>query len=496
MRSLRACFRSRPVASYLEGRVVKPFNGRRASREMQPGRNDPCPCGSGKKYKKCCADSVRPSVVSAAARAATTKRAAFELSERMFRFARIRLGPDWLERALTAYRGGPDEPLEENEMPLAMHWSIDTFPVPDLNVTLARLFREEHDSRLPPDLRAVLEAHFTAWVSIWEVRGVEREVGMALTDLLTGEKRFVHDVSSSRTLNARDALLGSVLESDGVCFFGGVHPQPLKPRDADFVVREARRLCRVRTRPVKPERLREPGIQLALIYYWRASAVRAKARPVPTFTNTDGDPLVFTTDHFDVLAPDRLTVVSRLVTLPGAQEPETGEGVGGETVITITKPGNARIKSWDNTVIGRLVLKGKRLRAESNSVRRADALRTLMMSHLGDLVQHHLRDEVSDKELLRRALEASGGSAVEKPREQSPELDAIEREFKETHMLAWLDDEIPALGGLTPREAAKSRRSMKSLELLLREIENHEARLPESQRFDVGRLRAELGALP
>ncbi|MBO1265080.1 SEC-C domain-containing protein [Proteiniclasticum sp. SCR006] len=21
-----------------------------------PGRNDPCPCGSGKKYKKCCID--------------------------------------------------------------------------------------------------------------------------------------------------------------------------------------------------------------------------------------------------------------------------------------------------------------------------------------------------------------------------------------------------------------------------------------------------------
>lgn len=21
---------------------------------MKPGRNDPCPCGSGKKYKKCC----------------------------------------------------------------------------------------------------------------------------------------------------------------------------------------------------------------------------------------------------------------------------------------------------------------------------------------------------------------------------------------------------------------------------------------------------------
>ncbi|MGA8185373.1 MAG: SEC-C metal-binding domain-containing protein [Terriglobia bacterium] len=25
-----------------------------ASARKQPGRNDPCPCGSGKKYKKCC----------------------------------------------------------------------------------------------------------------------------------------------------------------------------------------------------------------------------------------------------------------------------------------------------------------------------------------------------------------------------------------------------------------------------------------------------------
>ncbi|MFR1533930.1 MAG: SEC-C metal-binding domain-containing protein, partial [Bilophila wadsworthia] len=25
-----------------------------AKAENKPGRNDPCPCGSGKKYKKCC----------------------------------------------------------------------------------------------------------------------------------------------------------------------------------------------------------------------------------------------------------------------------------------------------------------------------------------------------------------------------------------------------------------------------------------------------------
>ncbi len=41
--------------------VLKPIDEDDASGLLQPyvapykpGRNDPCPCGSGKKYKKCC----------------------------------------------------------------------------------------------------------------------------------------------------------------------------------------------------------------------------------------------------------------------------------------------------------------------------------------------------------------------------------------------------------------------------------------------------------
>ena len=35
--------------------IVKDFNRSRiVVKEKEPGRNDPCPCGSGKKYKKCC----------------------------------------------------------------------------------------------------------------------------------------------------------------------------------------------------------------------------------------------------------------------------------------------------------------------------------------------------------------------------------------------------------------------------------------------------------
>jgi SEC-C motif-containing protein len=36
---------------YVDGDIVKPAPVRRAA---GVGRNDPCPCGSGKKHKKCC----------------------------------------------------------------------------------------------------------------------------------------------------------------------------------------------------------------------------------------------------------------------------------------------------------------------------------------------------------------------------------------------------------------------------------------------------------
>ena len=45
-----------------------------------PGRNDPCPCGSGKKYKKCCLDKDKEAVAKQAVspRAAPPTRAAWD----------------------------------------------------------------------------------------------------------------------------------------------------------------------------------------------------------------------------------------------------------------------------------------------------------------------------------------------------------------------------------------------------------------------------------
>lgn len=473
---------------------------------MHPNRNDTCPCGSGRKYKKCCGQVKGLATTGHTARstdipatpevldANRVKSLDHTLVEQVMRFGRAHLGRDWIEPALDAYTGGERRTVEETELQLAIPWAMFHYPLPGRGTSLAHVFDAEKARHLPPELREMLAAQLHAWLSVWEVRQVQTGVGVLVSDLLTGEERFVHEISATQFLNARTAVLAIVVDG-GVSFFGAIHPQPLKPRDADLVVREIRKMCRVRTRPVRPDRLRDPGIQLALIYMWRGIVERRhEPQPTPKLTNTDGDPLAFTTDHFEILTPDRSALLARLASFPGAQEPEEGEAGEAGTVIVITKPGNASMKSWDNTIIGRVVVAERRMRVESNSTNRANALRSSLLSHLGELARHRLRDETSQQEMFR--------VVEEKPREfreleasrQAPELARVEREFRERYMVEWLDGELPALGGLTPREAAaRSPKSRASLDLLLREFEYHESRREKEERFDVRRLRAALG---
>ena len=67
------------------------------------------------------------------------------------------------------------------------------------------------------------------------------------------------------------------------------------------------------------------------------------------------------------------------------------------------------------------------------------------------------------------------------------------RQLKEAHYRQWLDMPLPAFGGKTPRDAARSAKGRKALDLVLRQIENVENSGAEGERFDVASLRRELG---
>ena len=61
---------------------------------------------------------------------------------------------------------------------------------------------------------------------------------------------------------------------------------------------------------------------------------------------------------------------------------------------------------------------------------------------------------------------------------------------------AWLDDHIPALGGITPREAADDPTRRPDLIALLNEFDSYGGGPPGTLTFDVSRLRQQLGISP
>jgi hypothetical protein len=347
----------------------------------------------------------------------------------------------------------------------------------------------EHGRQLPPSERGWLAAQQAAWLSVWEVIGVEVGKTVTLRDLLSYEERCVREASASQTLVVRDALLARVVDHDGVSLLCGVHPRPLSPVDAAEVVRRARgRLRRKRAVPV--ERLRDEPFGRYLIRRWEEAVEEFDrcAEIPPELQNTDGDLLLLTIDHFEIEPAARADVESRLAGMEGVEaEGAEGDAERDGSAYVFLSAGNHMQASWGNTLIGRARLEGRLLRLETNSRERADTLRARVEAACGGLLRHRAREH-SDP-LSSRAGPAAASSP---PEDAPPEVQQQLLDLKRRHYAEWPDHALPALGGLSPREAVGTARGREAVDVLLKDMENHEQHISGQNAFDFGSLRREL----
>ncbi|HET6305103.1 MAG TPA: hypothetical protein VFG80_10020, partial [Myxococcota bacterium] len=369
-------------------------------------------------------------------------------------------------------------------MQLAMPWSVYGFRV--RGKTVVDRYLEEHGRRLSRAEGAWLEAQRAAWLSVWEVIDVVPGASVTLRDLLSHEVRRVREASASRTLVVRDALLGRVVDHEGESLLCGMHPRPLPPFDAAEVVRRARgRLRRKGAVPV--ERLRDEPFGRTLIGRWEdaVGVLDLRSKIPPELRNTDGEAFLLTTDHFALEPGARAEVEARLAALEGVEPPEPGED---PPTYDFLRPGNRLHASWENTVIGHAWLTDASLRLETNSRERADALRRRVEEACGSLVRHRAREHADP---LSPAVRSSVPARPPEP--PPPEAEQILREFKERHYATWPDERLPALRGKSPREAVRTAQGRDAVDVLLKDMENHEHRWEGPGAFDFSRLRRELG---
>jgi hypothetical protein len=443
------------------------------------GRNDPCPCGSGRKYKKCHLASDETERASGSERSEI-----HDLDEALVRelakYAMERFGVEW--ECFMEDFFDPEETLE-----FALTWAVYHYRVQGQSVL--EWYLAEHGRQLSPGERSWFEAQQAAWLSVWEVIGVEAGKTLKLRDLLSHEERCVCEATASETLVVRDALLARVVDHEGVSLLCGVHPQPLSPMDAAEVVRRARgRLRRKRAVPV--ERLRDEDLARYLIRRWEDAVAESTLRAeIPQqLQNSDGDPLLLTTDHFEIEPAARAEVARCLAEMEGVEDgrPERGVECDGSTYVFLAE-GNRVQPTLGRTVIGRAWLEDALLRLETNSRARADTLRARVEAACGGLLRHRAREH-SDPLSSRAGL----ADADSPPEATPPEVQQQLREFKRRYYADWLDHALPALGGLSPREAVGTARGREAVDVLLKDMENHEQYVSAESAFDFGVLRRAL----
>lgn len=445
------------------------------------GRNAPCPCGSGKKYKKCCLG--KEEVARGASRDTSHVHVVDErLVSEMLRFAARRFGKAF-HRVEMDFRD-PGEAVQ-----LFIPWSVYHFVIDGKPVV--RWFIEEQKRRLSDTESEWLEAQQASWLSIWEVTRVDPDRGrLWLRDLLSGEERTVREVSACETLAKRDVALGRVVDHAGMSVLCGLYPRILPPMEAAEVVQRVRGRLR-RKRAVPAEKLREEKIGRYMIRCWEEAVEEMLVRrsALPRLQNTDGEDLLLTIDHFEFEPAARREVEARLASLDGAEPPDSDDP---DMIYTFVRSGNPKQMGLENTIIGTAKLADGKLRLETNSVRRADRLRAQIEEACGELVRHRTREHSDPSALLKHR-------GARRTRDEQPPLippeDAarLAREFKERHYAGWVDLPIPALGGMTPREGVRTKEGKNRVDLLLKDMENRQNRMPEEERFDFSGLRKKLG---
>jgi len=371
-----------------------------------------------------------------------------------------------------------DGQVDEWEMPIAIAFVAYGHRDADGKRVVDR-FIASRGRMLPAGEVAALVAIQQARASLFEVEEVQLGIGLQLHDLLTGEHLHVREVSATAQLKKWDVLFAWVMQSGDHLEFTGA--SCLVPRV---------HLDRVRAvlgEELEDERLEHPGIldrDLIGSIAWAAlvtlRAAFHEARP-PQMRTTDDEELIFCKAHYAIR--DRDGVLARLAEIPNLERDDVG-------FTWLNRSGNKRMGPGPVT-LGRIDIDKGTLVLQTMSRERNARGRAMLEGALGSLVEHRA-DSIQDPEVAVQQHRSRGGSAKEDEVPEDVQRQVV-GEYLRDYYARWLDDEIPALGGKSPRKAVRTKRGKAQVEEMLKELENGLARQVGGDAVDVSALRRELG---
>lgn len=448
------------------------------------GRNDPCPCGSGLKYKKCCleksqAGSSRPdderTAVGTALDWLKTKYA-----EEVDKAILLDYFGEPGDEELDAIGDLPDGPTGMLNINIGEWLLTDSYlEFEGMRVRSLDLVLGSGGPLLPAHGKEWLKAIGENPLSLYEVRHSTPGEGFELKDLLRRDAPVVKVIerTASRGLVKWD-IFGARLarHNDGWVLTGALYPMD----------RERGLECREEIfHDMDGEEDWDAEISREIVFsiisdYWLEQVTEKRALPQVVDASTR-EPIALTTDRY------RVSDWNALIDILAAQPDVEGDLADGwvrfEPMEDEGRRSRASLTKKSSEV----------LEVFCRTFKLADEARRWLEGIAGATV-HFKGREIVDP-MSPKAMEAARRKSPGP--EISPEIKTqVEREFLKRHYERWPDEPVPALGGKTPKAAVRTKKGRQAVIELLKDFEIHEARKASrvgGEPFDFGFLWKRLG---
>jgi hypothetical protein len=396
------------------------------------------------------------------------------------------------------------------------------------------------------DKRSYIKALRNACMSLYEVSGVKRDQGFFVRDLLRGgEPVWVNEKLGTHGLAEWDRIGVRVIEVNGRVQTGGAvlrfsreaseeviasfeemknstrkemtgmltslieaaEAEGKLPQEVDGAdVEEFKQILGALAKESNDEPL---GIEGALetgasefTNIWLEDTLDRLTGPrLPQLFNSDGEPIEWIEIAYPLAkGTKQADVAAALCTVPSLRSENAKFWNWLETEkksipAAIPKQGQMLTTQMDDgaTVLGTLELEGRKLILAVNSEERAERGQALVEGTLAGLVGIPELERRSMEELMADTSGSPAADGIDLPENVRAEIEA---QFLKDHYAAMLDEPIPALDNVSPREAVKTRKGREKTVEWLKEIENHHTHLAFKGRathFDHSWMWEELG---
>ncbi len=425
------------------------------------GRNDPCPCGSGRKYKKCCLRSGGGFQ-------------SYTVEERVFALQKMGDFVDqggWQGYEIEAMDIFWDDlaeklPQLDEDVHLMSQNMFDFWFYFDLktdgNQPLFQSFIDEGPI-LTKGEQSFLNMAGRSCVRLYEAVKVIPGKSITLKDLINGQVTQVREISGSQSMQRHEILAARIMpvgasgrpEMDGGLF---VFPRMQREKIVNKVKSMYVEFKQESPGAADPEFYKQ--MPPLFNQMWLAPFIN----PIPDMVTRDGHKMIMTEVYFDVTDTNALKAVL-----------DTKKDLERETEelkwIWLSKPKDGR-----KGIYGFFRMDGQRLILETSSKEWGEKRKAKIKRIAGDLTLYKITKYSSIQSLMEEfksgKFEPRDGFEDLSPADREALNQALQEEQKKYYK-KWLDMDIPMLDGHTPRQAARSHALKPRIIDMLKDLEYH-----------------------